>query len=120
MKAIRPTGLPVWTLDEGVKFVRTVRIPFAQAGYGVGLGGSLVYRGSRTKDLDLLVFPLRSTNGVVHLDPVRSVLVAVGLTLVHDWQFVREEWRRNFGSEDQKCVEVWDYRGRRVDVFVLT
>lgn len=120
MKAIRPTGLPVWTLDDGVEFIRTIRIPFLQAGYGVGLGGSLVYRGSSNKDLDLLVFPLRSNEWVVHLDPVRTVLVAVGLTMVHDWQYVREEWRRQFNSEDQKCVEVWDYWGRRVDVFVLT
>lgn len=56
--------------------------------------------------------------GSVNLDLVRNTLKRVGLTPNTSRAKVAAIWERK-GSLDSKHVEVWDYNGKRVDLFFL-
>jgi hypothetical protein len=103
----------LWTSDEALVLVRSLSERLAPS-YHVALAGSVLLRGSSQKDLDLIVYPTSTASACV--DRVREALEAAGLILVHGVEVVHAKWRRE-GSLDEKHVEVWEYRGKRVDVF---
>lgn len=86
------------------------------AGYFIGIAGSVFTKGKSTKDLDLILSPL--TTAIDTRDNARLVLVAHGWKPYVSRETVTKMWRRR-GSLDEKHVEVWLHDARRIDVFFL-
>jgi len=105
-----------WTLEEALKLVRLLEPRLAQARFHVALMGSVLLQGESTNDLDLILFP--HSTSYVNLDLVRTELTHGGLLPVFSRGKVAAMWERR-GSTDTKHVEVWTYKGKRVDLFFL-
>jgi hypothetical protein len=86
------------------------------AGFHTGMLGSVLLRGQSRKDLDLVLYPHHSEA----LDRTRldEALVSFGLKRLADRAKVTRIWR-DFGSSDNKHVEVWQWGKKRVDFFFL-
>lgn len=86
-------------------------------GYDVALGGSVLTRGASAHDLDLVVFPLRTSTQ--NRSALLVTLERFGMHRQHSVEVVHARWRA-LGSRDEKHVEVWvDWAGRRIDLFFL-
>lgn len=112
--------IPVWTLEEAVPLLKELREVTTKVGFAVALAGSILYRGTSTKDLDIVVFPLRVEDPQAELDltALKEALEEFGLCPVLSREAVTQGWRKQ-GSLDTKHVEVWQYQGRRVDLLFL-
>jgi hypothetical protein len=105
-----------WNIDEGLHLLRTLRPALLKAGWAVGLGGSLAYKGSSEKDADIIVFPMSSDK--VDFEALYSVLNEFGLKQLYNREQVVARWRA-IGSTDTKHVEIWSYGSKRVDFLFL-
>lgn len=105
-----------WTLEEAVAFVRELKKTLAPANCGVGLTGSVLFQGHSYNDLDVLLYPL---SGQLDTAAVAAALSRGGCVLRADRARVTATWRKK-GSTDTKHVEIWSYKGKRVDFFFLT
>jgi hypothetical protein len=106
-----------WTLDEALNFIRNLSRVLLPHGWGVGLCGSVLTKGSSHKDLDIIIFPRDTTS--MSYSKLIELLEGTGLTLKHNHMVVQEAWRKA-GSRDNKIVEVWrTANGKRVDIFLL-
>jgi len=106
-----------WTLEDGLSVLRNIHAPLASAGFGIALGGSLLYRGHSKKDIDVIIFPMRK--GAVKVDAAFVVLEFLGWTRWFSVETVQARWRK-IGSADTKHVEVWKTPdGRRADLIIL-
>ena len=110
-------GRLTWTLEDAVALLRELEPLVASVGYHVGVLGSVLIQGQSQKDLDILLYPHNSSHQ--NTDRVRDVLREAGLELDVSADQVHAKWW-NSGSTDTKYVEVWSYKGRRVDFFYLT
>lgn len=108
----------MWKLSEALDLVAELTVPLKEAGYGVGVCGSVLVKGYSTHDLDLVVFPLNTSKLSVPGTSREDALRRVGMALRHGQAVVQARWRK-LGSTDEKHVEVWSYQGKRVDVFFL-
>lgn len=106
---------PRWYLVEAVDFVRHL-VPFLAPHYYPAMTGSVLFKGHSDNDLDIIIYP--HTTMHVNLIEVRRLLRKAGLFRRVDRATVVEHWRKA-GSDDDKWVEVWDYLGKRVDIFML-
>lgn len=109
-----------WTLEEAVTFIRALEEPLRLAGWGIGLTGSVLFRGSSSKDLDIIVYPLTS-NANREPEDVYEVLKAYPrrMTRLRTKEQLHEIWREK-GSDDEKHVESWTIdHVLRVDIFFL-
>lgn len=106
----------MWTLEEALPIVRDLTTALREIRYAVALGGSVLYRGTSTKDLDLVVYPycVPEKNETA----LKEALVNFGFVLKHNKEYVQEGWRRR-GSQDIKHVEVWTYQNKRVDIIIV-
>ena len=102
-----------WTLEQGLEFARQleVKIKRISSHYHVGLTGSTLYKGESKKDLDIILYPHKSTQkDRKYLD---KVLIEFGLKFVSD----RTETYAVYGND--KEVVQYSYKGKRVDIFFL-
>lgn len=107
-----------WDLEGGLEFIRQIAPGLLNAGWGIGLTGSVLLRGESNNDLDLIVYP--QNDGQVDRDKLHQALSDAGLRQRHDVDVVHRAWRRR-QSTDCKHVEVWETPlGNRFDLFVLT
>ncbi len=106
----------LWTRAEALALLAVLSEKLAPR-YHPALAGSVLIKGASDKDLDIVVYP-NSTDDV-DMGFVATKLGELGLTKLHDVEVVHARWRR-LGSRDAKHVEVWDYHGKRVDVFFLS
>lgn len=104
-----------WTLEEAQALL--LRLRRRLPGYALGLTGSVLVKGSSKHDLDLIIYP--RTTAKQNIERVRSALVRAGLRLRLNHHFVKLMWKRQ-GSNDTKRVEVWEYEGKRIDIFFLS
>lgn len=104
-----------WTRRAALIFLR--KLESELVGYHCGMLGSVLHKGSSTKDLDIVIYP---RNSLVNYDvgKVYKALNSLGLERLANRYRVAEEWRKN-GKADEKWVEVWMYNDRRVDIFFL-
>ena len=107
----------MWNLDEAQAFcaglehtMRHFNSPFS-----VCLLGSVLYKGFSTKDLDIGIFPLKSQT-LFSPEDVHPWLERVGMVLALTPEQVKSNWR-SVGSKDEKLVERWYIRSKRIDVF---
>ena len=105
----------MWELNQSIIFVRELQQVIKQAGWSVCLHGSVLYAGSSTKDLDLLVFPHCMIDADVN--KLFATLESFGMKRTITREQVLDGWRK-LGSIDVKWVEVWEYENKRVDLFV--
>ncbi len=105
-----------WTLEEALDVIRSLNVCTRAAGYYVGLTGSVLHKGKSHNDLDLLLVPLSDQQ--LDYDRLVGVLRDFGMTLVVDKERVHARWRK-VGSNDTKHVEIWSYKGKKIDcIFV--
>lgn len=105
----------MWQLDEAIAFTRELQNHVFSVGWSVCLHGGVLYRGSSTKDLDLLFFPLCLPGADVQ--QLFKALKDFGMTRMLTCEEVHEGWRK-LGSIDTKWVEIWRYKRKRIDVFM--
>lgn len=108
---------PKWTLNEAVAFLTDLAGHLEPCGMGVGLMGSVLTKGESRKDLDVILYPMDSSKPYPW-EVTSSALKGYGLELLVDTDSVHQRWRK-LGSQDEKIVQIWSYKGRRVDVFFL-
>lgn len=106
-----------WELPDALDLFRKLKTELHEAGWGAALGGSILLTGFSKNDIDIIIFPL-STSMVDHQE-FRDALTSQGLTQVWRRDEIAKFWQRQ-GSTDTKHVEVWEYEGKRVDIFVLS
>jgi hypothetical protein len=85
--------------------------------------GSVLHKGSSSKDLDIVVYPRKVKDTVPEglVSCVHAVLRQHGMTLMADRARVLKTWaKRGEGGGDEKWVEVWAIDNKRVDVFILS
>lgn len=76
----------------------------------------MLREGSSDHDVDMIFYPLQAPAGdVVRL---QDALRAFGMSQCVDRACTTAHWRSK-GSMDEKWVEVWEFDGKRVDVFFL-
>lgn len=101
---------PMWTLQEARILCEQVEIALRAMGAHVALGGSCLYRGSSDKDVDLFIYPHKTT-AFPSENLVVSSLCQIG------FKFMRELPREQYG--DGKRVLQFEYQEKRVDVFMM-
>lgn len=106
-----------WTLSDALALARELWSPLMDRGWHVGITGSVMYRGSSSKDLDLIAYPRCTTTS--KRARLTAYLRSIGWRLRSPASVTREVWRER-GGTDEKHVEVWQTPdGRRVDVMVM-
>ena len=105
---------PLWTLEQGLRFVRLLEQALAPH-YHVALLGSVLQKGESAKDIDIMIVPHTTERN--NIWEIWSLLNGFGLHFKIGCDVVHDAWRKA-GSADTKHVEVWTYRGKRVDVFI--
>lgn len=103
-------NLIMWTLEDGLIFARSLE-PLAIAnGAHVALGGSVLFRGSSTKDIDILIYPHSAKVGIDRAG-FEKTLLGFGIT----------EWSERTQAHYQDTKEVWMamYQSKRVDFFFM-
>lgn len=107
-----------WTREEALEVCAAIEVPLKKVGWAIALSGSLLTKGKSTKDFDLIVYPYTTANA--DKMAVKTLLLSMGFTCVHEEAVVKETWKR-LGSSDTKHVEVWATdQNKRVDLFFLT
>lgn len=105
-----------WTLVSAAIFIGQLRMHTMLVGFDVALAGSVLHEGRSHHDLDIIIYPL-TTEAVDRL-ALRRAMTGFGMTIMVTRPLVVKKWRE-IGSKDRKWVEIWQYKGRRVDVFLL-
>lgn len=103
----------VWNLNEGVEFIRNLELVLDKIGYHSGLTGSVLYKGFSEKDLDVMVYPHKTTNEKT-VEEVLTVLEVASIKVV--------EQRDHTGftnCADSKTVYHCEWKGKRIDFFFV-
>lgn len=101
-----------WTLAQGVEFCRSLQTFLRPLGFGVALTGGVLLKGDSDKDLDLIVYPFKKQT--TNYERLRERLLEFGLS------FVRLPNHGLGYPDDGKDVQVWQYQGKRIDLFFLS
>lgn len=107
----------LWTIEEGVELIRSLRQRAHDAGFALALTGGVLMRGASDKDLDVIAYPLNRNS--YSKRNLFAMLVTAGWRRVLDSREVRDGWHRH-GSTDSKHVERWSFNDKRIDLFILT
>jgi len=100
----------IWNIEQAQKLCANLERQLAPLGAHVALGGSVLYNGSSTKDVDIIIYPHANSDKVKSLTPIKAKLVELGFTYSDEAPSVN----------DGKIVRVMnDISGRRVDFFFL-
>jgi len=120
VKEILTTPRPsaAWTFQEAATFLLELEIELKKVGYHVGLLGSVLHEGWSPKDLDIVVYPHRSTGKIPSPVDLSVHFGNMGLRLIYNSKKVRSFWKA-MGSNDKKTVEVWALGTKRVDIFFM-
>lgn len=128
----------MWTLEEGVMFVHGLEHFMKDIGVHVGITGSVLYKGSSTKDLDIILYP-HSTENIPDYEKIMDVLInKLGLIVKHGdirdiptypasirdistYPSSSRPQKRVGQTGDQKKVGVWTTPDgtKRIDIFFL-
>lgn len=106
-----------WTLEEAFNLISTLKQPLYEAGWAIGLTGSIITNYKSSKDLDIILFPKDCSN--INHEKFREVLRKEGLVIKWTRSDIVKFWSRK-SSKDTKHVEVWYFGDKRVDIFVLS
>lgn len=104
-----------WTLKEALPFLRSLGEALYPT-WHVALGGSVLMKGESLKDIDVLVYPTSTASNSP--SERKAALELFGLKQLYSREVVFRKWLRE-GSTDSKHVEVWQWQGKRVDLFFV-
>jgi hypothetical protein len=105
----------VWDIFSAMAFIKDLRTALLDVGYCVGLTGSVLYKLSSEKDLDVIIYP----HGTLPKGNLEGALRLAGMKRTMTKDEVQRMWLRDYGSTDTKHVEIWEVAGKRVDLFFL-
>ena len=107
---------PEWSLTDGIDLARRLTRTLRPIGYHVGMTGSVLLRGRSANDLDLVIYPASTAR----MDR-RALFKTLSTTgrMLYDRETTRAAWRKQ-DAEDEKDVEVWEFDGKKVDLFYLS
>ena len=94
------------TLDDGIQIAREMEQILIPLGYHCGLIGSLLHKGTSTKDADIVIYP-------------HQVSEQLSVAVLMDALGVFTASVTNEASCKDKMIAVCDYKGQRVDLFFL-
>jgi hypothetical protein len=102
-----------WTLDQAIDLVRQLELKLKRVynHYHVALGGSVLHKGFSNKDLDIIIYPHKTTHQGINW--MKSALRQFGLVEISDRGAVHS------GYGDDKDVIQYEYQNKRVDIFFL-
>jgi len=100
----------IWTIEEGISFVRKLEDHLRDKGFHVALSGGVLWRGSSTKDLDVILYPHQS-DGCSFDYKLKPLLEGL----------IDSEWKEADHEEygDAKLVMKATVGGKTVDFFLL-
>lgn len=102
----------MWSLEKFLIFAKDLREFIVPLGFDIALTGSVLTKGVSDKDVDIVIYPLKKISS----DYTRLIerLPDFGL------KFIRLP-NHNLGYQDDgKNVQVWEYDGKRIDLFFLS
>lgn len=107
---------PAYTTEKAVELIQEVEPKFSEHGIHTALTGSTLYKGKSIKDFDLFLYS--HSPAVPHtLSYVRKLLNKVGFKTVA--QFGGREFNKlGSGAHNGRVVDIMEYKGYRVDVFL--
>lgn len=108
----------VWTFRSARRLTSLLETHLIPIGFHVGMTGSVLHSGKSLKDLDIIIYPRRSPITLSMINTAYDVMKKIGMMQRADRAKTARVWR-DMGSLDKKWVEVWRYKGKRVDVFIL-
>ena len=112
----------MWSFGTGLSTVRQVEEILEPIGWHAALAGGVMKRGRSEHDLDIIIYPhcrRRGGSARPNIRLVRRALLRAGWTQGMSRDALTCKWRSR-GSLDDKWVEVWFTKGRRVDLIVLS
>lgn len=108
----------LWTTYSARKLLAKLKPQLESVNWTCALGGSVASHGHSDNDMDLVVFPYNASKHVNKCDLLSILEKEMVLQMAAE--DVYSNWRRKYGDDaDVKHVEIWRYKGRRVDVIVL-
>lgn len=110
----------MWAFAEAQSLIAELEPHLRSVGVAIAMGGSVLHKGYSEKDLDIIVYPMNATRAWSDWpDDVQRVLDKAGFKMKCNRYCVWREWKVGNRSDDHKRVEVFKYKGRRVDVIYL-
>jgi len=107
---------PVYTTEKAIELIREVEPKFAAEGIHTALTGSTLYKGKSVKDFDLFLYS-HSPSTPHTLQYVRELLNKIGFKTII--QFEGRDFKNlGSGSHNGRVVDIMEYKGYRVDVFL--
>jgi hypothetical protein len=100
----------MWTRETAFQFLEQLEKFLAANGYHCALGGSVMYRSTSDKDLDVIVYPHNRDN---------CILVDVLWERLREFLSPRKSFNSEGSSRDSKDVRVFYVADRRIDFFFL-
>lgn len=102
----------VWILDDAISLCREIEPTLAVNGYHVAIGGSVLRDGKSSKDLDIFIYPHRTTE-CCDIESIHGVLYSHHRML---------HWRKHSHENYGDGKNVWSARrdGKRIDFFFLS
>ncbi len=104
------------TLEKGIELCREIEDKLKKIGYHCGLTGSILYKGSSEKDVDLIVYPHKVSKQLPILDIIRKIGASTDMYQSQGNQ-IKE---KIIPSCADKLVVICYYKGIRFDLFFLT
>lgn len=103
----------MWTLEQGVDVARSIEPLAIASGFHVAIGGSVLHRGESQKDLDIFVYPHKTSQvSGTDVDAFKESLFKY--LNIATWE---AKPHKVYG--DSKVVESAEYVGKRIDFFFL-
>jgi hypothetical protein len=106
----------MWTREDAFWVVERLEPKLAAVGVHCALAGSVMYRGSSAKDLDIIIYPHTSTESVFDFEQARTVLVEF-------FQSSRINECKSYNDHKRDAKIVWwiqTPKGKRVEFFFLS
>jgi len=110
-------GWRPWNKTKADNFLSMLIPLLKDIGYGVGITGSILMGKESPNDLDIIIYPI-STTEQSYTTLVQALTLA-GLKLSFSKERTWLHWAK-VGSHDKKHVEIWDFNNHKVDIFFLS
>ena len=103
----------MWNILEALELCRTYNSILSQHNAHIALTGSVLFKGDSTKDLDLIVYPRKTSGKIIVPEEICNLL---GLVFVDD----RTQQHAEYTDSDEKMVIfAKTVDNRRIDLFFL-
>ena len=99
-----------WDINRGIVIAQLIESIVVKLGYHVALTGSVLIKGESDKDLDVMIYPHKTTS----CSPREEVMEKMSQSGFGEFIHAKHT---TYG--DDKVVFITDFAGQRVDVFFV-